>query len=45
MTMVWLTTFAESKRLKLSVPVGWSELVDKQKQYKKKSGDVTKFVW
>ena len=42
--MLWLIIFAESKRLKLSVPVGCSELVDKQKQYKKKSGDVTKFV-
>jgi len=24
-------TFAESKRLKLSIPVGWSKLIDKQK--------------
>jgi len=40
-----LCIFAESNRLKLSVPVGWSELVDRQKQYKKKSGDVTNWVW
>ena len=45
MIMDSLIIFAESNLLKLSVPVGWSELVDKQKQCKKKSGDVTNVVW
>jgi len=45
MVMDSLIILAESIRLKLSVPVGWSELDVIQKQYKKKSGDVTKFVW
>ena len=45
MDMLSLTIFADSIRLKLSVPVGCNDDVDRQKQYRKKSGEVTKFVW
>jgi hypothetical protein len=44
MFMVSLIIFAEVRRLKLSVPVGWRELTERQKGYRKKSGDATKLV-
>ena len=44
MGLDWLWIFAESNRLKFRDPVGCNELVLRQKQYKKKSGLVTKFV-
>ena len=43
--MVSLTIFADSILLKFNEPVGWRDDVLKQKQYRKKSGEVTKFVW
>jgi hypothetical protein len=43
--MVSLMILADVRRLKFRVPVGCRELVERQKQYKKKSGEVTKFVW
>jgi len=44
MGILSLTIFTDSRRLKFNVPVGWRELVERQKQYKKKSGEVTKLV-
>jgi hypothetical protein len=44
MGIVSLIILADVRRLKFSVPVGWRELVERQNGYKKKSGDVTKFV-
>ena len=44
MGILSLTIFADSIRLKFSVPDGCRDDVLKQKQYRKKSGEVTKFV-
>ena len=40
-----LLIFTDSTREKLSEPEGCKELVFKQNECKKQSGDVTKFVW
>ena len=45
MGILSLTILTLSSREKFNVPEGCSDDVLRQKQYRKKSGEVTKFVW